>query len=314
MAQHRAMSIVLALGAAGLVLTACSSSSPATAPHNVAKTDPKTAHPAPSTTTTEQPGWTVVSRLASGIAVDSHSYRQSNGDSVSVLRFHAGIVHYALHVGSLDPPAGGAALPADAQPAIGAGEHAQLLAAFNGGFLMGPGCLPCGVGGMEVAGHVLVPLVSGMTSLVLGPNGGASMGVWGRGFPPAGTAVYSVRQCLPPLVSAGQVSPNVGNVGAWGATLGGGDLTARSAVGIDARGNILYAGSMSALPSDLADALVSAGAVTAMELDINPEWVQAVTAPSPGGPLSAAVPNQNRPADQYLSGWTRDYVTVLAGP
>jgi hypothetical protein len=314
MAQHRAMSIVLALGAAGLVLTACSSSSPATAPHNVAKTDPKTAHPAPSTTTTEQPGWTVVSRLPSGIAVDSHSYRQSNGDSVSVLRFHAGIVHYALHVGSLDPPAGGAALPADAQPAIGAGEHAQLLAAFNGGFLMGPGCLPCGVGGMEVAGHVLVPLVSGMTSLVLGPNGGASMGVWGRGFPPAGTAVYSVRQCLPPLVSAGQVSPNVGNVGAWGATLGGGDLTARSAVGIDARGNILYAGSMSALPSDLADALVSAGAVTAMELDINPEWVQAVTAPSPGGPLSAAVPNQNRPADQYLSGWTRDYVTVLAGP
>jgi hypothetical protein len=50
-----------------------------------------------------------------------------------------------------------------------------------------------------------------------------------------------------------------------------------------------------------------------MELDINPEWVQADTARSPGGPLSAAVPNQNRPADQYLSGWTRDYVTVLAG-
>ena len=84
-------------------------------------------------------------------------------------------------------------------------------------------------------------------------------------------------------------------------------------MGIDARGNILYAGSMSALPSDLARALVSAGAVTAMELDINPEWVQADTAPSPGGPLSAAVPDQHRPADQYLSGWTRDYVTVLAG-
>jgi len=51
-----------------------------------------------------------------------------------------------------------------------------------------------------------------------------------------------------------------------------------------------------------------------MELDINPEWVQADTARSPGGPLRAAVPDQNRPADQYLSGWTRDYVTVLAGP
>lgn len=292
------------------------------APHNVATTAPRPAHPArsttttsaPTTTTTEQPGWTVVSQLPSGIAVDSQSSQQSDGDSVTVLRFHAGLVHYTLHVGSSDPPIGGAALPADAQPAIGAQEQAQLLAAFNGGFLMGSGCDPCGVGGMEVAGQILVPLQSGMTSLVLDPNGGASMGVWGQGFPSAGAAVYSVRQCLPPLVSGAQVSPNVGDISAWGATLGGGDLTARSAVGIDARGNILYAGSMSALPSDMANALVSAGAVTAMELDINPEWVQADTAPSPGGPLSAAVPNQHRPADQYLSGWTRDYVTVLTGP
>jgi hypothetical protein len=329
-ARYRAISIVLALGVAGLAVAACSSSSPVAAPHSVATTAPGSAHPAPSTTTTsgrstttpsapattttEQPGWTVVSRLPAGIAVDSHRSRRSDGDSVTVLRFHAGLVHYALHAGSRDPPAGGAALPADAQPAIGAGEHARLLAAFNGGFLMGAGCLPCGVGGMEVAGRVLVPLVSGMTSLVLDPNGGASMGVWGKGFPPAGAAIYSVRQCLPPLVSGGRVSPDAGDVGAWGATLGGGDLTARSAVGIDARGNVLYAGSMSALPSDLADALVSAGAVTAMELDINPEWVQADTARSPGGPLRAAVRYQHRPADQYLSGWTRDYVTVLAGP
>jgi hypothetical protein len=269
---------------------------------------------APTTTTTEEPGWTVVSQLPSGIAVDSHSSQQPDGDAVAVLRFHAGLVHYALHVGSSDPPTGGAALPADGQPAIGADEHARLLAAFNGGFLMGARCLPCGVGGMEVAGHVLFPFVGGMTSLVLDPNGGASMGVWGQGFPPPGAAVYSVRQCLPPLVAGGQASPNVGDVSAWGATLGGGRLTARSSVGIDARGNILYAGSMRALPADLANALVSAGAVTAMEFDINPEWVQADTAPSPGGPLSAAVPNQNRPADQYLSGWTRDYVTVLAGP
>jgi hypothetical protein len=329
-ARHRAISIVLALGGAGLALAACSSSSPVAAPHNAAATAPRPAHPAPGTTTTSgqstttppapatattgQPGWTVVSQLPAGIAVDSHRSQQSDGDSVTVLRFHAGLVHYALHVGSSDPPAGGAALPAGAQPAIGAHEHAQLLAAFNGGFLMGAGCLPCGVGGMEVARHVLVPLVSGMTSLVLNPDGGASMGVWGQGFPPAGAAIYSVRQCLPPLVSRRRLSPDAGDVSAWGATLGGGDLTARSAVGIDARGNILYAGSMSALPSDLANALVSAGAVTAMELDINPEWVQADTAPSPGGPLSAAVPDQHRPADQYLSGWTRDYVTVLAGP
>ena len=328
-ARHRAISIVLALGMTGVAVAACSSPSPVAAPQHGATTTPRPAHTAPSTTTTsrpstatpspsatvtpEQPGWTVVSRLPSGIAVDSHSSRRSNGDLVTVLRFHAGLVHYALHVGSIDPPTGGAALPASARPAIGAREHGQLLAAFNGGFKMGSGCIPCGVGGMEVAGRVLFPLVRGMASLVLNRNGGASMGVWGHGFPPAGAAVYSVRQTLPPLVSGGRVSPNAGDVSAWGATLGGGLLTARSSVGIDARGNVLYAASMSALPSDLADALVSAGAVTAMELDINPEWIQADTAQSPGGPLRAAVPDQYRPADQYLSGWIRDFVTVLAG-
>jgi len=232
-----------------------------------------------------------------------------------VLRFHAGLVHYALHVGTTDPPTTGVTLPADAKPAIGAREHAQLLAAFNGGFKMtGSGCIPCGVGGMKVGGRVLVPLVKGMTSLVLDQHGQPSMGVWGRGFRPVGAHAAGVRQTLPPLVKGGRASPNIGNVAAWGATLGGGDLTARSGVGVDAHGDLLYAGSMLALPSDLAHALVSAGAVTAMELDINPEWVQADTARSPGGPLKAAVPGQVRPADQYLSGWTRDYVTVLAGP
>jgi hypothetical protein len=320
-ARHHAISIVLAVGVAGLAVAACSSSSPVAAPRNVATTAPRPTHPAPSTTTptapatatTEQPGWTVVSRLPSGIAVDSHRSRRPDGGLVTVLRFHAGLVHYALHVGWVDPP-GGAAVPGGARPIIGPDQRAKLLAAFNGGFLMGTGCIPCGVGGMEVAGRVLVPLVSGMTSLVLGPDGAASMGVWGHGFPPAGAAVYSVRQCLPPLVSNGRVSPTAGDVSAWGAVLGGGDLTARSAVGIDARGDLLYAGSMRALPSDMAHALVRAGAVTAMQLDINPEWVQADTAPFPGGLLSAAVPYQNRPADQYLTGWTRDYVTVLAGP
>ena len=69
---------------------------------------------------------------------------------------------------------------------------------------------------------------------------------------------------------------------------------------------------MSTTPADLADALIRNGARFAMELDINPEWVQLDTATRPGGPLTAAVPGQNRPADQYLVGWTRDFITVVA--
>ena len=54
------------------------------------------------------------------------------------------------------------------------------------------------------------------------------------------------------------------------------------------------------------------GARIAMELDINPEWVQLDAAGIPGGALTAEIPGQYRPSDQYLAGWTRDFFTVLA--
>jgi hypothetical protein len=96
--------------------------------------------------------------------------------------------------------------------------------------------------------------------------------------------------------------------------LGGGEYVARSALGQNASGDLIFAASMSTTPADLAYALTRAGARTAMELDINPEWVQLDVARRAGGPLTAAVPGQHRPADQYLIGWTRDFITVLAPP
>jgi len=69
---------------------------------------------------------------------------------------------------------------------------------------------------------------------------------------------------------------------------------------------------MSASPADLATALAKSGAVVAMELDINPEWVQLDAAGKPGGALRARLPGQHRPANQYLVGWTRDFIAVLA--
>jgi hypothetical protein len=48
-----------------------------------------------------------------------------------------------------------------------------------------------------------------------------------------------------------------------------------------------------------------------MELDINPMWVQLGYAKRPGWPLRAGVPGQYHPGDQYLAGWTRDFIAVL---
>lgn len=266
-----------------------------------------TTVPPTTTTTTEPPGWTAVAMEAAGPAIDQQTYTASDGAQVTVFRFRAGRVHFDLHDGSEDPPAGSATLGPNAGSAIGQQEQPLLLAAFNGGFKA-----DTGAGGTEINGQVLTPLTNGLASFVIDADGSVHIGVWGANVPAPGEQVSSVRQNLAPLVASGQPSPDAGSIGAWGATLGGGAAVARSALGQDAQGNILYAGSMSAVPGDLAAALVNAGAQVGMELDINPEWVQLDYAASAGAPLQTGIPGQNRPASQFQSGWTRDFVTVLA--
>ena len=289
--------------ATGLILAACSSGARSTA----TTVAPTTTTIPPTTTTTEQPGWTPVATVNGAIAVDSQTVTAADGHAVTLFRFRAGQTHFGLHVGSSDPPRGTAVVSADSGSTIGPDEVPILLAAFNGGFESN-----AGAGGIELNGQPLVPLQIGYASLVIDIDGTGHVGVWGQGLPVPGEQVASVRQNLAPLVANGQPAPQIADIGAWGATLGGGSAVARSALGQDAAGDLLYAGSMSALPADLAGALVGAGTTTAMELDINPEWVQLSVAAAPGGPMTPGVPGQNRPANQYQLGWTRDFVTVLA--
>ena len=159
---------------------------------------------------------------------------------------------------------------------------------------------------------MISPLRPGFASLVIDRSGQARIGVWGRGLPVPGEAVYSVRQDLRPLVLNGRPTAASADWAIWGATLGGGAYVARSAIGQDTAGDLMYAASMSAVPADLAAALAGHGARIAMELDINPEWVQLDAAGIPGGALTAEIPGQHRPSDQYLAGWTRDFFAVLA--
>jgi hypothetical protein len=234
-------------------------------------------------------------------------FRAADGSVVTLAAF-AGPVSFRLHAGSGDP--GYPALSVlRAGPVIGPGEHRRLLAAFNGGFK-----LSAGAGGYEQEGHVISPLIPGMASLVIDRSGAAAIGVWGHGLPRPGEAVESVRQNLTLLVNHGQVTAAAADWGLWGATLGGGEFVARSALGQDAAGQLIFAGSMSASPADLAAALIRAGAVKGMELDINPQWIQLDVVGHPGHALTAAIPGQQRPADQYLIGWIRDFITVLAPP
>ena len=231
--------------------------------------------------------------------------RTADGSVVTVATFR-GPVQYVLHNGSQDPGPAAAGL-VRAGPAVTGAERKRLLAAFNGGFK-----LAAGAAGYEQEGHVISPLRQGLASLVIDRSGRTRIGIWDSGVPAPGEAIYSVRQNLQPLVMNGRPTAAAADWGLWGATLGGGEYVARSAVGQDISGDLIYAASMSTTPADLAAALARSGARIAMELDINPEWVQLDTARRAGGPLTAAVPGQLRPADQYLAGWTRDFFTVLA--
>jgi len=299
------MRLMLVAGAVACLATACTAT-PAAAP--AASSKPGTSS-APSATPARHASATPTPKPKPKPKpvphVTMHQVRTADGVKVAVAVFH-GPVRYVLHAGSEDP-----ALPAalvTAGPAVAGTERRQLLAAFNGGFK-----LSVGAGGYEQEGHVISPLLTGYASLVIDRSGRARIAAWGYGAPARGEAVRSVRQNLRLLVEHGQPAAAAADWYAWGATLGGGEYVARSALGEDASGDLLYAGSMSASPEDLARALAGHGARIGMELDINPEWVQLDVASRPGGPLTAKVPGQYRPADQYLLGWSRDFITVLGG-
>jgi hypothetical protein len=230
--------------------------------------------------------------------------RTADGSVITVVVFH-GNLRFVLHNGSQDPGPAAAAL-VRAGPTVTGEERRGLLAAFNGGFK-----LLSRAGGYEQEGHVIRALRHGLASMVIDRSGRASIGVWGGGVPAPGKAVYSVLQNLWPLVMNGRPAAQTARWRRWGGTVGHAAYVARSAVGQTAEGDLMYAASMSTVPADLASVLVARGARIAMELDINPFWVQLDTASAPGGPLTAGVPGQEHPADQYLVGWTRDCIAVL---
>jgi len=238
---------VAACGGAAAAAHPLSTVSPAAVQRTAAARSTPKADPTPATRSAAAPAPMPRPRV-SIIRV-----RTVDGALVTVATF-LGPVRYVLHNGSADPGPAASGL-VRAGPTVAGAERSRLLAAFNGGFK-----LSAGAGGYMQQGHVISPLRPGFASLVIDRSGQARIGVWGRGLPVPGEAVYSVRQNLQPLVEHGQPTPAAADWGLWGATLGGGEYVARSALGQDGSGDLMFAASMSATPYDLADALARSGA------------------------------------------------------
>jgi hypothetical protein len=188
-------------------------------------------------------------------------------------------------------------------------QSANLVAAFNGGFR-----LDMSGGGYESEGRIVHPFLAGRATFGVRADGSVDLGVWGRDVQPS-TPYAAAFQNLDLIVDGGQdvfgLSRN--DHLRWGQTLGGRVFVWRSGVGIDARGNLVYAAGPLDIVS-LADVLRAAGAVRAMELDINSYWVSFDTfLPGPAGPVgSKLLLSMERSANRYLVPGTRYFVALFA--
>ena len=213
-------------------------------------------------------------------------------------------LHFVLHPGFEDPGTNGMSEPDRIQPR----QYPGLVATFNSGFK-----LKDANGGYYDNGHYAAPLVKGAASLVIYKDGHATVGTWGADVHMSSDVAF-VRQNLLPLISHGQVAADLSqNVQSnWGATIGGAYYVWRSGIGVTASGDLVYVMGEALSVSSLADILHRAGAVTAMQLDINKLWTSYMyyKHPSTTQVQPHKMGNFVRPADRYLQETSRDFIAV----
>jgi hypothetical protein len=136
-----------------------------------------------------------------------------------------------------------------------------------------------------------------------------------------GPNVESVRQNLSLIVDGGKPAPNLSadNSDLWGATYGNTVLAWRSAVGVTKDGALLFGASDGLSAVTLANIMIRAGAVRAMEMDINHVWVTfeqfTPDRHNPDGTVAKnLLPGMWPHPQRYLHLDERDFVAMLARP
>jgi hypothetical protein len=220
-----------------------------------------------------------------------------------------------LYSGSFIPGRG----PFTYSAPISASNSMTLVAAFNAGFRMQDAN-----GGYYTQGRTVMPLRKGAASVVIFKDGTMTVGAWGsNGLSFAGNQIASVRQNLELIVNNSQPVPGLtaANTVKWGKTLGGSFNVWRSGLGVTKTGALVYVGGPALSISDLANVLARAGAVRAMELDINTDWVSYATFTGPINTVINGTTGKNllntatesmteRPTHYFASYWARDFFTM----
>jgi hypothetical protein len=259
-------------------------------------------------------GWTL-----HGLPMLETSFLRVNPAHPTVLTGFAWIRQPGLTLrlqGGTREPLPGARWPGRAQ--VPPPELSRLVATFNSGWKVQDAH-----GGWFGEGRLAVPLRPGAASLVVDSTGRAGVTAWNGGTaPPPGMLV--VRQNLHLVVDGGRAVPGLNSNagGRWGSAHNQLQFTTRSGIGEDAHGNLVYVAGGPMNLAVLATALVDAGAVRGMELDIHPAMVGFNLYPRPaagtgrilGTPVKL-LPYLRPPATRYLAADQRDFFTLTAaGP
>jgi len=217
----------------------------------------------------------------------------------------------AYYPGRYEPPAGSVRGPM----MVPHDQRWRLLATFNGGFTHDDGN-----NGSAVNGTTDEPMIDGNATLIGYRNGRVAIVKWSGG-PDVGRNVAWARQSLTPIVWNGRLNPLLNtdpNSPQWGYTLGGVTRVWRTGVGVDRRGNLMFAVANDQTVVSIAQILEHAGAVRAMEFDINPEWHTLITYSHQHGLDPTMVePQPMQNATRYLVPDDRDFIAVyrrLRGP
>ncbi len=178
----------------------------------------------------------------------------------------------SLYAGRLEPSV---ELPSRGPLEVPPSARGRLLATFNSGFKLADAG-----GGWALNGHAYAPMRDGQATFVRYSDGRYDVIAWHGGAGVPANVVFA-RQNLPLIASGGRPSPTLNDSAQWGATLGNAVQVWRSGIGVDRHGNLIYAAANYQTVGSLAAILIHAGAVRAMELDINSYWTWLTPMPTP---------------------------------
>jgi hypothetical protein len=285
-------------------------------PTGHAKAEPSYPAPAPLTPLVAHPlpgegKWRVLGAAKGEPAIYGTYLRASSVYTsyvAGIVSMNQNLVRFQLHPGAEDPGPG----HWKAQPNVPPGRRLGLLATFNGGFK-----ISTSGGGFYLNGATSGVLTKGVASVVYYRDGRIAIGNWG-GSVRMTPDVVGVRQNLHMIVAHGKIPTSVDyNVTTtWGATLGGGYYVWRSGIGMTRDGRVIFVYGPSLNVRELAELLKRAGAVTGMELDINPDWMSYMYYlpkhhPADPTPVNL-LPDQLQPPDRYYGLASRDFTAVYA--